>query len=652
MKSSFKCILSAALSMAIAVSSAAFAFAADEVHPDIYLGDLNTDGVVNISDATQLQRRLADYDETKAVSLVGDAMLNDIDGNTLVNVADVTELQKYLAESSDTNPKINTLRYRWADVDYIENSFEEIRVIQDAYGMRELLPMPERSGTQNGIDYEITAGNTVRLSGSAQKNAYISFFCDANGLPDWAQGGETYYMHYTNAEHLPVKAQVYYSADGSAWVNSPLINSADPGVEAFTLPEQVSGLWIRLMVDAGTTVSGAVRLGITTGRPVDDLTREIETLKEQIAALQSTPAAPQIPSYWQQEADRKIALAKQILENAGKNDEKTAVFLLSTDNHYPSDSDVSADLMAYAAYHCGISVQLNLGDILQDDALDVTGERAAESKQLGLLREIYFTHRLASATPVYLPVQGNHDDNCCLVYGNADDGTPARYPGRIITGREWTQYIQNPYSHYAGLSYGETGKYYSYDDKLSRIRFIGLDTMDSNLYEPLGTSGTVNVRSTVVSQEQLDWFEAALDTMPAGYSAVVFTHVPTHAFSDENDAVLINQGLAGNSDKVNRILESHADQIIGMFNGHYHIDAHIADKGVHYICTLNSGLYNGNSRFRQDGQKAQNIGYSAKQKGTDTETAFDIVIVNQSKRHVDMVRVGYGELGAVRSYDY
>ena len=65
MKSSFKCILSAALSMAIAVSSAAFAFAADEAHPDIYLGDLNTDGVVNISDATQLQRRLADYDETK-----------------------------------------------------------------------------------------------------------------------------------------------------------------------------------------------------------------------------------------------------------------------------------------------------------------------------------------------------------------------------------------------------------------------------------------------------------------------------------------------------------------------------------------------------------------------------------------------------------
>ena len=652
MNRSVKQILSIVLGLAIASSSVVFAFAADEAYPDIYLGDLNTDGAVNVTDATHLQKRLADFGETAAVSLVGDEMLNDIDGNTLVNVADVTELQKYVAETGDTNPKINTLRYRWADVDYIENSFEEIRVIQDAYGMRELLQTPACSGTHCGVSYEISEGNTVNISGTAEGNVYIPLCFEMDALPDWAQKGETYYLRYTNAEQLQVKVQVYYSADGSSWLNSPLVNTANHGVTGFTLPKNATGLWIRLMVETGTTVSGAVKVGITTGRPVDDLTREMETLKEQIAAMQSASVIPRIPSYWQKEADRKIALAKQIIEQAGKNDDKISAFLLSTDNHYPSDSDVSADLMAYAAYHCGINVQLNLGDILQDDALGLTEESAAESKQLGLLREIYFTHRLASATPVYLPVQGNHDDNCCLVYGKAADGTPARYPGRTITGREWTQYIQNPYSHYAGLSYGKTGKYYYYDDQLSRLRFIGLDTMDTNLYTPLGTSGTVNVRGTVVSQEQLNWFESALDTMPQDYSAVVFTHVPTHAYYDETGTVLINQGLAGNSDKVNRILESHAESIIGMFTGHYHIDAHTADKGVNYVCTLNSGLYNGNSCFRQDGQKAQNIGYSDKQRGTDTETAFDIVLVNQSKRHVDMVRIGYGELGAVRSYDY
>lgn len=58
------------------------------------LGDVNSDGIVSIADATELQKHLANIidfdDEQLAVA--------DTNGDGSVSIADVTQIQKYLAQ--------------------------------------------------------------------------------------------------------------------------------------------------------------------------------------------------------------------------------------------------------------------------------------------------------------------------------------------------------------------------------------------------------------------------------------------------------------------------------------------------------------------------------------------------------------------------
>ena len=64
---------------------------------DAKIGDTNGDGSVNISDATEVQKHLA-----QLITLSGDRLkAADADGDGVVNISDATHIQKYLAQLID-----------------------------------------------------------------------------------------------------------------------------------------------------------------------------------------------------------------------------------------------------------------------------------------------------------------------------------------------------------------------------------------------------------------------------------------------------------------------------------------------------------------------------------------------------------------------
>lgn len=74
--------------------------------PDSYglLGDANEDGIINIMDATVIQKHLVSIEELSATG----SILADVDSNGIVNIMDATLIQKYLA-GLETEYKIGEL---------------------------------------------------------------------------------------------------------------------------------------------------------------------------------------------------------------------------------------------------------------------------------------------------------------------------------------------------------------------------------------------------------------------------------------------------------------------------------------------------------------------------------------------------------------
>ena len=63
------------------------------------LGDVNSDGQVNVSDVTETQRIAASVFAPDALT----ARAADVNGDGIVNVVDATEIQKYIAGYTSEN---------------------------------------------------------------------------------------------------------------------------------------------------------------------------------------------------------------------------------------------------------------------------------------------------------------------------------------------------------------------------------------------------------------------------------------------------------------------------------------------------------------------------------------------------------------------
>ena len=89
-----------------------------DYHPDLIFGDTNVDEIINVLDATVIQKLLAECETVSVLDAVKDDSLLDIDGDNAVSITDTKQLQLYIAGYPDENDRIGSACYQWHDKEY------------------------------------------------------------------------------------------------------------------------------------------------------------------------------------------------------------------------------------------------------------------------------------------------------------------------------------------------------------------------------------------------------------------------------------------------------------------------------------------------------------------------------------------------------
>lgn len=120
---SMSVLLSLALTMTAFIANTVTASAAEETETKIVLGDVNSDGKVDIKDVTDIQKYIADYfNFTDNQQRSADTFADE-----KIDIADVTELQRYIAGYDNVNENISKTWHE-AEYEYIEHPAETEQV--------------------------------------------------------------------------------------------------------------------------------------------------------------------------------------------------------------------------------------------------------------------------------------------------------------------------------------------------------------------------------------------------------------------------------------------------------------------------------------------------------------------------------------------
>lgn len=342
-----------------------------------------------------------------------------------------------------------------------------------------------------------------------------------------------------------------------------------------------------------------------------------------------------LPDYYSAHLAEKVAdIRAALAENGGAG--KVAFFHIS-DQHYPGNAGKAALLMRHINAACGIDLCVNTGDCINEQVGDKAG---AVQLLLDASRGLY------EANAVYLPLAGNHDDNC-----NAGHTDANRVLADAVRSAEQYHYLYKTPCTRAAVTAGPTGRYYYWEDTLRKVRFVVTDCCDSDTYAAVDeTAGTVKARPYDVSPEQLYWLiHTALD-VPSGWTVLAFSHIPYSSNS------YVTTALATTWDLTRNIFDGFKNHtaggwtlngvdcsydftgsgaaFVGFFCGHIHADEIITRQSY----TVDAILCDSYS-----------AGSTARQTGTTAEHAFDVVIVDTAAHTVKTVRIGSG---SNRSFTY
>ncbi len=165
-----------------------------------------------------MQRLLAEVTTASVLDVVNEETLLDINGDHTFSVSDATELQKYLAEFEAVNPTVNTAAFKWHKAEY-ESIYPEKQVTvidKEAYDAEEMV-----------IDKEI-----ITIKRPIYKSGYDEICNDCDMVLRW-DNGKAYTMKeigahlnsHTNTDQLPVTtpnlARYYVDAYGQERPISP-----------------------------------------------------------------------------------------------------------------------------------------------------------------------------------------------------------------------------------------------------------------------------------------------------------------------------------------------------------------------------------------------------------------------------------------------
>lgn len=291
---------------------------------------------------------------------------------------------------------------------------------------------------------------------------------------------------------------------------------------------------------------------------------------------------------------------------------------LITDMHYRGLEIVSGSAPSFAPYSplAAILTIKRLGEMVRLDNIMCLGDSIDGRQWVGrAMLDANDISEFFSFTDVPLLYSiGNHDDNR---YYSKDGGD------RRLTQGEIYSYFVQQVDERTSLGGAMNGCNYYRDDARHNIRFIILMSIDF--------SGAYNFTSATRT-----WLTNTLGSMPQGYKAIIFTHVPPPPAQNWSGTEYTG-GVATAS-----ILSENSDKIICVFDGHTHLDnVYLSPYVSVNLCCQK--VYNSTYAGNPVGSTApEGAWWPVREAGTKNEILWDTVVLNQDEGLLSCIRVGAG----------
>ena len=360
----------------------------------------------------------------------------------------------------------------------------------------------------------------------------------------------------------------------------------------------------------------------------------INDLQSKVEEFENDVTASEIPEYWEEHIDSKIAIIKALQRTGGKD---CFSFVLMTDIHYPSNLGKCSPLLAKKIMdECSIKYAICAGDVQTRGCHSTKEELLAENENIEKM--------FSPIRNKLLQIEGNHDG----AYATVDSVT---YACQLMP-EEMFEEIYRKVGVIGGVNYLDAGCAYYIDDISNKVRYIGLNTHCVPYEETEnGTAKYNKFRALNFTQSQFDFLtnEALTDGLTDKWSVVIFGHIYIH--EGQNDFALMSNLLSAYQNKTTYIgtytgtadngydaVSVDADftnakgNLIGYFCGHKHVDEVYSASDVKVILTRCDGAEENDSTL-----KAERVA------GTVTEQSFDVFTVNKATRTIYATKIGAGD---------
>ncbi len=213
----------------------------------------------------------------------------------------------------------------------------------------------------------------------------------------------------------------------------------------------------------------------------------------------------------------------------------------------------------------------------------------------------------------FLPLRGNHE----ITTGTVDTSVPGYTYSQ--------QYVYETVMGWAeGADIVEMGNgtcNYYFESLDAKMRYIVLDPYAS-AGEDLEQRYGINIECM---QDATNWLRDCIATLPEDWKAVVLIHQGMNKCTGISDY--------GNCSGMLRIVNANADKVVMVLHGHLHKDVETFENGVLHVGTTCSNW----------GQAVADIwGKPVRERGTDTESAVDVVSIDLDNSRIEMHRYGGG----------
>lgn len=446
---------------------------------------------------------------------------------------------------------------------------------------------------KSGQTLKVQEGKTIAVSKlkkpKLKGNDFVGWYADAT-LATRAKkvyGEKSAKRRTLYAKWEPSTYQISYElGDGSpTWAELP--TSYRFG-DAFRIPEPMK---------AGSVFLGWYRDEFFTTKM--KRVRETSTGDRELYALWLETA------YWENVATEKIAQVERLRDEAGEG--RGDAFVFVTDMHLPNNALVSPQLIRRIRKETGIDKVVFGGDALNGNT---TAEEA-----LAMLR--FLKEQLSGGTTWY--VRGNHDSN---------DQQELDDPTWALTDAQYREALFGDADYLP-----EEGFYYYRDNEDAKVRYLVLDTGHGS--------------DSKMDDGQVAWLQEKVLELDGGWTALVIQHKFFNGSRVERNVATLNRNANGTltQNALDALYDEAREKgiaIAGVLCGHCHRDySSVSEKGYPIVATTCDA--GGSSASAYD------LGHPNRYRGTCSEVAFDVVVLNTEKRRIDLVRFGVGQ---DRSFSY